>query len=71
MKILKTLGTKPWLHEHEVGGVAAVHAGPDTAGASRIALRFFLAMVGVMFFLFIITRRQTHYNCVVRGLSRA
>jgi cytochrome c oxidase subunit 3 len=55
MKILKTLGTKPWLHEHEVGGVAAVHNGPDTAGASRIALRFFLAMVGVLFFLFIIT----------------
>ena len=55
MKILKTLGTKPWLHEHEPGGVAAVHAGPDTAAASRTAVRFFLAMVGVLFFLFIIT----------------
>ena len=54
MKILKTLGTKPWLHDAEGGGATA-YAGPNTGDASRIALRFFLAMVGVLFFLFIIT----------------
>lgn len=53
MKLLKTLGTKPWLHDEDGG--AAAYAGPNTAAASRIALRFFLAMVGVLFFLFIIT----------------
>ena len=53
MKILKTLGTKPWLHDADGG--AAAYAGPDTTAASRTALRFFLAMVGVLFFLFIIT----------------
>ena len=52
MKVLKTLGTKSWLPE--TGGAAALHA-PDTQAASRIALRFILAVVGVLFFLFIIT----------------
>ncbi|MDB4476484.1 cytochrome c oxidase subunit 3 [bacterium] len=54
MKLLKVLGTKPWLHDTEAGGVAA-YAGPDTEAAARIALRFVLAVVGVLFFLFIIT----------------
>ena len=53
MKVLKTLGTKPWLHD--ATGNAALPAGPDPQAASRIALRFFLAIVGVLFFLFIIT----------------
>jgi cytochrome c oxidase subunit 3 len=55
MKFLKVLGTKPWLHEQDAGGAATAYAGPDTAAASRTALRFILAIVGVLFFLFIIT----------------
>lgn len=53
MKFFKTLGTKPWLHDTNTGG--ATYAGPDTAAAASIALRFVLAIVGVLFFLFIIT----------------
>ncbi|NQX89886.1 MAG: cytochrome c oxidase subunit 3 [Halioglobus sp.] len=55
MKILKILGTKPWLHEQAADGPATTWDGPNTVGASRTALRFVLAMVGVLFFLFIIT----------------
>ena len=46
MKLLKVLGTKPWLHDTEAGGVAA-YAGPDNEAAARIALRFVLAIVGL------------------------
>ena len=55
MKILKTLGTKPWLHEPATGVIAPPYPGPDTAVARRIALRFIMAIVSVLFFLFIIT----------------
>ena len=55
MKFFKTLGTKPWLHEPEGGSIALDYAGPDTEAASRVVLRFILAIVGVLFFLFIIT----------------
>lgn len=51
MKILHSLFEKPWLAQ---AGEAAL---PQTAGLvpQRIALRFFLAAVSVLFFLFIIT----------------
>ena len=53
MSIFKTLRDKPWEHAAAAGNVPAYV--PDPSGASRIALRFILAMVGVIFFLFIIT----------------
>jgi len=55
MKILKTLGTKPWLHEPDTGIIAPPYPGSDTAAARRIALRFIMVIVSVLFFLFIIT----------------
>ena len=55
MKVLKILLDKPWLHEPAAAGIAPQYAGPDTTAASRTALRFFMAIVSVIFFLFIIT----------------
>ena len=55
MGILRTLREKPWEHQPVTEGALPEYAGPDTAAASRIALRFILAIVGVLFFLFIIT----------------
>lgn len=54
MSILKTLRDKPWLHP-TAAATAAQYDGPDTTAAMRILLRFILAIVGVLFFLFIIT----------------
>lgn len=50
MSLFKTLGEKPWL---AAGGAPVLVHDPDAAG--RIALRFFLAIVSVLFFLFTIT----------------
>lgn len=55
MKALKILRTKPWLHEPATAGLSPSYGGPDTASAARIALRFIMAIVSVLFFLFIIT----------------
>jgi len=55
MKALKILRTKPWLHEPATAGPSPSYGGPDTASAARIALRFIMAIVSVLFFLFIIT----------------
>jgi cytochrome c oxidase subunit 3 len=55
MNPLKILLDKPWLHEPAAAGIAPQYSGPDTTAASRTALRFFLAVVSVIFFLFIIT----------------
>ena len=55
MKFFKTLGTKTWLHDGDVGAVAVDYSGPHIDAASRIALRFILVVVSVIFFLFIIT----------------
>ncbi len=55
MKLFRSLREKPWLQQPAIAGGAPAYAGPDTAGAARIALRFILAVVGVIFFLFIIT----------------
>jgi cytochrome c oxidase subunit 3 len=54
MNILRTLRDKPWLHP-TAAATAAQYPGPDTTAAMRILLRFILAIVGVLFFLFIIT----------------
>jgi len=54
MNIFKSLREKPWLHPSPAG-TAAQYSGPDTAAAMRVLLRFILAIVGVIFFLFIIT----------------
>lgn len=55
MGIFKTLREKPWQEEALTADGLPQYGGPDTAGASLIALRFILAVVGVLFFLFIIT----------------
>lgn len=52
MSVFKTLGEKPWLTP---SGQDAVLSTVDPAAASRTALRFIMAIVGVLFFLFIIT----------------
>ncbi|MFK8047463.1 MAG: heme-copper oxidase subunit III [Halioglobus sp.] len=52
MSFFKTLGEKPWLAQ-AAGGVPLMEHDPHASG--RIALRFFLAVVGVLFFLFTIT----------------
>jgi cytochrome c oxidase subunit 3 len=54
MSFLKSLRDKPWLHPTPAA-TALQYSGPDTAAAMRILLRFILAIVGVIFFLFIIT----------------
>jgi cytochrome c oxidase subunit 3 len=55
MNIFKMLRGKPWEHEAAAVGGQSTYAGPDTRVAAEIALRFILAVVGVIFFLFIIT----------------
>ena len=55
MNVFRTLRQKPWLQsplptEAEIEAPAV-----DTLAAARLALRFVLAIVGVLFFLFIIT----------------
>jgi cytochrome c oxidase subunit 3 len=54
MNILKILRDKPWLHS-TADTTLEQYSGPDAVAASRIMLRFVLAIVGVLFFLFIIT----------------
>jgi len=54
MNILRMLLDKPWLHS-TAAATAAQYGGPDSVPAMRIMLRFILAIVGVLFFLFIIT----------------
>jgi len=54
MSFLKTLRDKPWVHSTAAAS-AAQYSGPDHAAAMRILLRFILGIVGVLFFLFIIT----------------
>jgi len=56
MGIFKTLGEKPWLQDPAIAGnAAALEHVPNPSDSARIALRFILAVVGVLFFLFIIT----------------
>lgn len=55
MSLFSTLREKPWQTATSQGAVTAGYAGPNPEAASKIALRFILAIVGVLFFLFIIT----------------
>jgi cytochrome c oxidase subunit III len=55
MKFFDTLSTKPWLQNSDVEDGIAANAGNTPLSSGRIALRFGLAVVGVLFFLFIIT----------------
>jgi cytochrome c oxidase subunit 3 len=54
MNILRMLRDKPWLHPTDAA-IVAQYDGPDTQAAMRTMLRFLLAVVSVLFFLFIIT----------------
>ncbi|MGB1140424.1 MAG: cytochrome c oxidase subunit 3 [Halioglobus sp.] len=54
MSLFSTLREKPWLHATPAGPAPGYDT-IDPQAASRIALRFILAIVGVLFFLFIIT----------------
>lgn len=56
MKLFKTLREKPWLQEPVTAmGPAQEMLVIDPINASRLVLRFIMAMVSVLFFLFIIT----------------
>ena len=52
MSLFKTLGEKPWVSP---GNAAAIAPAIDPQASARIALRFILTIIGVLFFLFIIT----------------
>ena len=54
MNPFRTLGEKPWLHPPEPAGGVGLPV-TDPMGPATVALRFVLAIVGVLFFLFIIT----------------
>jgi len=55
MNPFKTLAEKPWVQQPLPAGASVELETPDPMSAARVALRFFLAVVGVLFFLFIIT----------------
>lgn len=55
MKLFGTLREKPWLHPPVAAGMGVDVPALDPQGPARMALRFILAIVGVLFFLFIIT----------------
>ena len=54
MSIFKSLRDKSWEHQSDAV-ITAQYSGPDTHAAMRTMLRFLLAVVSVLFFLFIIT----------------
>ena len=55
MKLFATLREKPWIHDPQLAAAGPELTLRDPQAAARVALRFFLAVVGVLFFLFIIT----------------
>lgn len=55
MNVLKTLREKPWIQQPVSAGAAPDISRQDPQAAARVALRFIMAIVGVLFFLFIIT----------------
>jgi cytochrome c oxidase subunit III len=55
MKFFRTLREKPWISQPLVAGAPAVELPAGDTTAAEVALRFVLAIVGVLFFLFIIT----------------
>ena len=55
MNPFKTLAEKPWLAQPAGMGHPGAQTLPRAQGAARIALRFIIAIVSVIFFLFILT----------------
>jgi len=55
MNPFKVLGEKPWLPQPAGTGHSTTGLTPETQKAAKIALRFILAIVSVLFFLFILT----------------
>lgn len=55
MKLFRTLREKPWEHEPALAGHPLAAPTADPLGPARVAVRFVMAIVGVLFFLFIIT----------------
>jgi cytochrome c oxidase subunit 3 len=55
MSFFKTLAEKPWIHQPAIAGGAADVTVQDPQGPARVALRFILSIIGILFFLFIIT----------------
>ena len=55
MNIFKTLGQKPWLEDANPALPLNTVPEVDTNAAASIVLRFIMAIVSVLFFLFIIT----------------
>ncbi|NCF18992.1 MAG: cytochrome c oxidase subunit III [Haliea sp.] len=55
MSIFSTLREKPWIQHPLPAGGSVDEEVADPQAAARLALRFVLAIVGVLFFLFIIT----------------
>jgi cytochrome c oxidase subunit 3 len=53
MSFFKTLGEKPWLAQ--VGEIPLINNAEQTILKGKTALKFFLAVVGVIFFLFTVT----------------
>jgi cytochrome c oxidase subunit III len=53
MKFLRALREKPWEQDAALAGHPA--PAPDALGPARVATRFIMAVVSVLFFLFIIT----------------
>jgi cytochrome c oxidase subunit 3 len=55
MSFFKTLAEKPWLHAPAIAGGGVEELLQGSQGPAQVALRFILAIVGILFFLFIIT----------------
>ena len=55
MNPFKILAEKPWLAQGAVAGHNGTESGANPQDAARIALRFILAIVTMIFFLFILT----------------
>ena len=55
MNPFKILAEKPWLAQGAVAGHNGAESGANPQDAARIALRFILAIVTMIFFLFILT----------------
>lgn len=55
MKLFSTLRQKPWIQDPQLVAEGPELTAADPMGPARVALRFILAIVGVLFFLFIIT----------------
>ena len=51
MKLFATLREKPWIHDPQLAAAGPELTLRDPQAAARVALRFFLAVVGVLFFL--------------------